>query len=113
VRVARLFAGIVVLALVACLGIDFIYQAQRADAVALHEANSVQPQVHWSVTQRSFEPWASVVSRGNVRLTGGSGPAWVVELSAPGDSRFDGYRSVVVVSAVTGGMSSASVLTGS
>ena len=112
-RVGRRVAGIVVLALVAGLGIDFIYQEQRADAVALHEANSAQPQVHWSVTQRSFEPWASLVSRGTVRFTGGSGPAWVVELSAPGDSKFDGYRSVVVVNALTGGMSAASVLAGS
>ena len=43
-------------------------------------------------------------------MTGGSGPAWVLELSAPGDSKFSNYSAVVVVSVLSGSMSAASVL---
>jgi hypothetical protein len=41
--------------------------------VALREASSAQPQAHWSIVRRTFELWASDVSRGNFRTTGGQG----------------------------------------
>ena len=105
----RFLGGIIAVALVAGAAVQFVSSDRGADAVALHEANSVQPQANWSIIRRSFEPWASVVSRGSFRTTGGSGPAWVLELSAPGDSRFNSYSAVVVVSAVSGRMSAAGV----
>jgi hypothetical protein len=106
----RFLRGIVALALLAGLGLELVNNDRGADAVALHETSSVQPRAHWSITRRTFEPWASVISRGSVRMTSGSGPAWVLELSAPGDSKYQSYNAVVVVSAITGGMSAASVL---
>jgi hypothetical protein len=106
----RFLGGIVALVLMAGLGLDLANNDRGADAVALHETSSAQPGAHWSITRRTFEPWASAVSRGSVRMTGGSGPAWVLELSAPGDSKFQNYNAVVVVSAITGSMSAASVL---
>jgi hypothetical protein len=106
----RVLAGIIASAVVAGLAVAFINNDRGADAVALHKVNLVQPQAHWSIIRRSFEPWASVVSRGSYRLTGGSGPAWVLELSAPGDSKFNNYGALVVVSAVNGSVSAASVL---
>ena len=103
----RVLAGIIALVLVA--GVEFINNDRGADAVALHEVNSVQPQAHWSIIRRTFEPWASDVSRGSFRTTGGAGPAWVLELSAPSDSKWMNYSAVVVVSAVSGRVSAASV----
>jgi hypothetical protein len=100
----RLVAGIMASAVVVGVAVGFINNDRGADAVALHEVNSVRPQAHWSIIRRSFEPWASVVSRGSYRMTGGSGPAWVLELSAPGDSKFNNYSAVVVVSAISGSM---------
>jgi hypothetical protein len=109
----RLLAGIMASAVVVGVAVGFINNDRGADTVALHEVNSVRPQAHWSIIRRSFEPWASVVSRGSYRMTGGSGPAWVLELSAPGDSKFNNYSAVVVVSAISGSMSAASVLASS
>lgn len=106
----RFLASIMASALVVGVAVGFMNSDRGADAVALHEVNSVQPQAHWSIVRRSFELWASVVSRGSYRMTGGSGPAWVLELSAPGDSKFNNYSAVVVVSAVSGSMSATSVL---
>jgi hypothetical protein len=106
----RFLAGIMASALVVGVAVEFMNNDRGADAVALHEVNSVQPHAHWSIVRRSFEPWASVVSRGTYRMTGGSGPAWVLELSAPGDSKFSNYSAVVVVSVLSGSMSAASVL---
>jgi len=103
------FGGLVALAFIAGLGIEFVNNDRGADAVALREASSAQPQAHWSIVRRTFELWASDVSRGNFRTTGGSGPAWVLELTAPGDSRGSSYRAVVVVSAISGKMSAAGV----
>jgi hypothetical protein len=105
----RLAAGIIALALVVGAAVEFINNDRGADGVALHEVNSVQPQAHWSIIRRSFEPWASDVSRGSFRTTGGAGPGWVLELSAPGDSEYANYSAVVVVSAVNGRMSAAGV----
>ena len=83
---------------------------QDADATALHAAQAVQPQAHWTVLRESLQPWANDVSRRDVRFTGGAGPAWVVELVAPGDSTWANYSAVVVINAFTGKISGASVL---
>jgi hypothetical protein len=106
----RLVAGTVVAALVIGLGIDLVATDLGADGTALRAARSAQPQAGWSITKRTFEPWADVVSRGTVRFTGGSGPAWVLQLSAPSDSQWANYSAVVVVNAVTGSVAGASVL---
>ena len=80
------------------------------DSVALNWARSAQPQAHWQVTRRSLEPWAKNVQRGAVRFTVRAGPAWIIELSAPAGSARKTYRAVIVVSAISGSVSGASIL---
>ncbi len=106
----RCLVGIIALALIAGVAVEFINNDRGADAVALREASLLQPPAHWSVLRRSFEPWATDVTKGSVRIRGSSGPVWVLELSAPGDSSWQSYRALVVVSAVTGSMSASDVL---
>jgi hypothetical protein len=81
-----------------------------ASAVAIHYAASTQPSAGSTVTRQTFEPWSNDVSRGTFRVTGGSGPAWVVELTAPGDESWHHYSAVVVISAVTGEQEAGSVV---
>lgn len=45
-----------------------------------------------------------------MQTTGGAGPAWVIELSAPPDSKWKSYTGMVVINAVTGKMWSGDVL---
>ncbi len=101
-------AGIVVLALLVAQAIGSINIDRSAGATATHYASSVFPNAHWTVVRQTFEPWSSDVQRGSFRATGGMGPAWVVELSAPADSTWKGYNSVVVINALTGVTQSAS-----
>lgn len=105
-----LLIGVVAVALLAWEALALINTHEKAVGTALHEAQSVQPRAHWSVMRESLEPWANDVDRGGVRLSDGTGPAWVVELSAPGDSTWTHYSAVVVINAVTGRISGASVL---
>jgi hypothetical protein len=81
-----------------------------ADQKALSQAAMYQPQAHWSVARTSLEPWASNVVRGQARCSGGFGPAWVVELTAPGDSRWKNYEAMVVINALTGSVVNVDVL---
>lgn len=106
-------AGVlVILALVVTQAIMSINIDRTASATAIHYASSVLPNAHWKVVRQTFEPWASNVQRGSFRSTGGTGPAWVVELSAPADSAWRGYSSVVVINALTGSTQSADALAG-
>jgi hypothetical protein len=102
--------GILILASFLALAVDSINVDRTADATALQYAASVQPQAHWTVVRHTFEPWANRVTRGEMQTTGGAGPAWVVELSAPPDSRWKSYSGMVVINAVIGMMWSGSVL---
>ena len=95
-----LIVGALVIALLAVASVDAVVSDQRANDIALAQARSAQPQARWQVTRKSFVPWASDIQSGAMRVTGGSGPAWVVELSAPGDSTWKHYTALVVVSAV-------------
>ena len=95
------------IALLAGASVDAVVSDQRANDIALAQARSAQPQALWQVTRKSFVPWASDIQSGAVRVTGGSGPAWVVELSAPGDSAWKHYTALVVVSAVDARVSAA------
>ena len=106
----RSIVGLVALALLTGLSLQLIGVDRNAGTAALTEARSFQPQGHWSVVRQSFEPWANDVRRGPYRYTGGGGPAWVIELTAPSDATWRNYTAVVVVSAVDGGVSGASVL---
>lgn len=81
-----------------------IYVGRTAGATALQYSSSVFPNAQWTVVRQTLEPWSSDIQRGNLRATGGIGPAWVVELSAPADSTWKGYDSVVVINALTGTM---------
>lgn len=90
------------------LSLDFVATNRSADGSAISEAATYQPQAHWSIVRRTFDPWSNDVTSGQTRLTGGAWPAWVIELTAPGDSR-KGYSAVVVVNAFTGAASGVSV----
>ncbi len=102
--------GVLIVALFLALAVDSINVNRTADATALQYAHSVQPQAHWTVVRHTFEPWANRVTRGNLQTTGGAGPAWVIELSAPPDSKGKSYTGMVVINAVIGDMWSGSVL---
>jgi len=104
-----LVAGLVVAA-AAALALGTVNADKTADATALGFAISRQPEVHWHVAQRTFEPWASNVVRGSYRVNGLSGPAWVVELNAPADASWKSYTSVVVINATTGAIMAGDVL---
>lgn len=105
---ARLLA-VLVLVLFLALAVDSINVDRTADATALHYAASVQPQAHWTVVRHTFEPWTNRVTRGNLQTAGGVGPAWVIELSAPPDSKWKSYIGLVVINAVIGNMWSGSL----
>lgn len=96
------WAGIVILALLVAQAVSSINAQQTAGSTAKQYASSVFPNAHWTVVRQTFEPWSGDVRRANFRATGGIGPAWVVELSAPADQTWQRYQSVVVVSALTG-----------
>jgi hypothetical protein len=83
---------------------------RNADATAIHFAASYQPQAHWRVVGHTFEPWANSVARGNYRFSGGKGPAWVIELTAPSDSKWNTYNAVVVINAATGAIDAGDAL---
>lgn len=100
--------ALVIVALLVAQAIMSINIDRTAGATAIHYGASVLPNAHWKVVRQTFEPWASDVQRGGFRSTGGMGPAWVVELSAPADSTWKGYSSVVVINALTGATQSAS-----
>jgi len=102
--------AILVVGAAAALALGPVNADDTADATALSFAISHQPQAHWHVAQRTFEPWASNVVRGSYRVTGFSGPAWVVELNAPADAIWKRYTSVVVISAATGTIMAGDVL---
>jgi len=104
------WAGIVILALLVAQAIGSINVEQTAGSTAKRYASSVFPNAHWTVVRQTFEPWSSDVRRGSYRVTGGIGPAWVVELSAPADSSWRSYASVVVINALTGVTQSADAL---
>jgi len=104
------WAGIVIVALLVAQAIGSINVEQTAGSTAVRYASSVFPEAHWTVVRQTFEPWASDVQRGTYRATGGVGPAWVVELSAPADSTWRSYSSVVVINALTGVTQSADAL---
>lgn len=102
-------AAVLVVVLFAALAVNSINIDRTADATALRYAASVQPQAHWTVVRHTFEPWTNRVTKGNLQTTGGVGPAWVIELSAPPDSRWKSYTGVVVINAVIGDMWSGSL----
>jgi hypothetical protein len=106
----RILVATLVVGLAAALALGPVNADKTADATALNFAISRQPQAHWHVAKRTFEPWASNVVRGSYRVSGLSGPAWVVELNAPGDASWQTYQSVVVVSAATGAIMAGDVL---
>ena len=106
-RSSVVFLGAVVV--VVCLGIDGGVNAVRLDDLALAQVRSGQPQAHWNVTHKWFVAWSSDIETGTMRFTGGSGPAWVVELSAPADRKWRHYTAVVVIDPFFGHVSAASV----
>lgn len=97
-----MIATVLVAEVVGSINID-----RTAGATAMRYASSIFPNAHWTVVSQTFEPWSNDVRRGSFRATGGMGPAWVVELSAPADATWKGYDSVVVINALTGFMQSA------
>jgi hypothetical protein len=106
----RRVLAVLVLALFLGLVVDAINVDRTADATALQYAASVEPQAHWTVVRHTFEPWANRVTRGNLQTTGGFGPTWVIELSAPPDSRWKSYSGMVMINAIVGNMWSGNVL---
>src|SRR5260370_27853595 len=106
-----ILVAILVVGAAAALALGPVNADNTADATALSFAMSRQPQANWHVGQRTFEPWASDVARFSYRVSGLSGPAWIVELNAPSDSSWKGYSSVVVISAATGAIMAGDVLT--
>ena len=101
--------ALVALAVAIGLSLDFVASNRSADGSAMSEAAAHQPQAHWSVVRRTFDPWANDVTSGQMRFTGGAWPAWVIELTAPGDVKWKSYSAVVVVNAFSGAVSGASV----
>ncbi len=97
-------------AIVVVLALEVGMVASGVDHQALSQAAVYQPQAHWKVTDTSLEPWANDIVRGPARYSGGSGPAWVVELAAPGDDRYLHYTGLVVISAITGRVVNVNVL---
>lgn len=106
----RILVASLVVAAAASLALGPVNADRTADVTALNFATSHQPQVRWHVAQRTFEPWASNVVRGSYRLSGFSGPAWVVELNAPADASWKSYTSVVIINAATGAIMAGDVL---
>ena len=108
----RLAAGLVVVALALALAVTFETSRTESTAAntAVAQAMSAQPQARWFVDHQTFELWANDVARGSMRLSGGSGPAWIVELAAPADSTWSTYRAVVIVNALTGAVSGSEVV---
>jgi hypothetical protein len=107
----RILVAVLVVGAAAAVALGPVNADNTADATALSFAISHQPQAHWHVAQRTFEPWASNVVRGSYRVNGLSGPAWVVELNAPADAGWKSYTSVVVINAATGAIMAGDVLT--
>lgn len=106
----RRFGPVLVVVFSALVALRFLVVDEGASAAAVHYATSAQPSARWVVTRQTLEPWASDVSRGTFRVTGGGGPAWVVELTAPGDESWHHFSAVVVISAVTGEQQAGSVV---
>jgi hypothetical protein len=106
----RLLAGSLAPLLLLGLGWQLFTVDRSASGTALRWAISYQPQARWSVVRQSLEPWASDVKRGTFRRSGGAWPAWVIELSAPSDSKFATYSAVITLNAITGQVFGASVL---
>jgi hypothetical protein len=104
---------VVVSAIVVVLALEVGMVASGVDHNAVSQAAVYQPQAHWRVIDRSLEPWANDIVRGQARYSGGSGPAWVVELAAPGDSRYLRYSGMVVINAITGKVENINVLASS
>ena len=103
---------IVVLAIavfVAITGVatDATVTAARRDSVAVAAVSREMP-AQWTIRHVAFSLWASDVRSSGFRFIGGAGPAWVIELAAPGDSRWQRYSGFVVVDAVTGDVHAAS-----
>ncbi len=105
----RVILGAVAALIIGAL-LNSAYVERHVDSTALSFAASHQPQAKWTVVGHTFDPWANSVIRGNHRFSGGIGPAWVIELTAPWDSKWTNYSSVVVVNAATGGIDAGDVL---
>src|SRR5260370_2421941 len=97
----RILVAILVVGAASALALGPVNADDTADATAHSFAISHQPQAHWHVAQRTFEPWASNVVRGTYRLTGLSGPPWVVELNAPPDATWKRHPSALFLSSPT------------
>ena len=106
-RLAKVALAMVVLAVL--LGIDIGINATRVDDTAFSQVRSDQPQAQWTLVKKSFVLSSSDVEYGTMRIRGGHGPAWVVELSAPGDQRWNHYIAVVEIDPFDGRVSAASV----
>lgn len=99
--------ALVGLAVIGAAGADALATAVGRDAVAVAAATRQVP-ARWVVRSATFSPWASDVRSGGYRFRGGAGPAWVIELAAPGDRRWHRYTALVVVDAITGEVQTAS-----
>jgi hypothetical protein len=91
------------------LALGLVGTGNRADDVALSAARADFPAPKWSVAKRVFVPWASDIRARSLRFTGGSGPAWAIEVTAPPDSRWRRYSGLIVIDAWSGRVVGASV----